>query len=93
MNKGYIGLIVYLAFVLCAPIMIADYYFAPRDVSWISPVEDFIRKDWKPNATYYGLEDGFFLYENGEEQFFFLNDSQGEFIAYMNDLTGKWIGN
>ncbi len=89
LNRGYIGLIVYLAFVLCAPVLIAYYYLAPRDVSWIGPVEDFIRKDWEPNATYYGLEDGFFLYENGEEQFFFLNDSQGEFISYMKGLTGK----
>jgi hypothetical protein len=89
LNKGYVGLIVYLIFVLCAPILIAGYYFAPRDVSWIGPVEDFIRKDWKPNAKFYGFDDAFFLYENGKEQFFFLNDSQREFISYMNGLTGK----
>lgn len=89
MNRGYIGIIVYLVFVLCAPILIVGYYVSPRDVSWIGPVEDFINKEWKPNATFKGLGDSFFLYENGKEQYFFLNDSQKEFISYMRGLSGR----
>ena len=89
LNKGLLGVIVYLAFVLCAPILLAGYYIAPRDGSWISSVEDFIRKEWKPNATFYGLEDSFFLYENGEEQYFVLNDSQKEFVSYMKGVSGR----
>jgi hypothetical protein len=88
-NRGYIGIIVYLVFVLCAPILIAGYYVTPRDVSWIGPVEDFINKEWKLNSTFNGLGDSFFLYENGKEQYFFLNDSQREFISYMKGLAGR----
>jgi len=80
----------YVASVLFISIMIAGYATAVRDISWIEPVENYIRKEWRHNATYYGLEfDAFFLYENGEEKYFVLSDSQQEFIAYMKDLSGK----
>lgn len=90
MNKVHVGPILFMAIVSFTALLAISYSIAPRDVSWIETVEDFIRKEWKPNATYWGLEsDAFFLHENGKEEFFALLSSQREFISYMKGLTGK----
>jgi hypothetical protein len=88
-NKRYIGPIVYVALVSLTATMAFSFSIAPRYVSWIETVENFIREEWKSNATYWGLEDGFFLHEHGKEQFFALLSSQREFISYMKGLTSK----
>ena len=89
MNKRHIGPVVYLVLVTLTTTLAFSFSIAPRDVSWVETVEEFIREEWKVNITYWGLEDGFFLYENGKEQFFSLLSSQREFISYMKGLASK----
>ena len=68
----------YVVSVLFISIVIAGYATAVRDVSWIVTVENLIKKEnWRPNATFDGLEPStYYLYEDGEEQFFKLNNTQ-----------------
>lgn len=91
MKRGYIGLILFIILIISSTaLLVIGHSIAPRDVSWIETVEDFIGKEWKPNSTFWGLEyAAFFLHENGKEQFFILNSSQLEFISYMDCLAGK----
>jgi hypothetical protein len=88
MNKHHVSVIIYLAMVLLTPILLISA--ASKDVSWISEVENYIKKEnWIPNEEYAPLAyASFFLYENGEEQFFLLS-SQREFISYMDALAGR----
>ena len=67
-DRGFAAVVAfYVASVLFVSIMIVGYATAVRDVSWIEPFENSMRKEnWEPNATYYGLADwSFFLYEGG----------------------------
>ena len=65
MNKDYLGALVYVALVLCAVVLIANYLTSTRDVSWIGEVENFIQKEnWVPNSEYEPMQDwAFFLWE------------------------------
>ena len=90
MNKQYIGPIVYLILVSLTTTLAFSFSIAPRDVSWISEVESWIRREnWEPDREYIPLMlDAFFLYENGEEEFFYLYVHH-DFVSYMKGLTGK----
>jgi hypothetical protein len=89
-NKDYAGALVYVAVVLCAVVLIANYSTSTRDVSWIDEVENFIQKEnWELDREYVPLMDwAFFLHENGTEQYFFL-ESQSEFISYINGVMDR----
>jgi hypothetical protein len=89
-NKNYAGALVYVALVLFAIVLIANYSSATRDVSWIDEVENFIQKEnWEPDREYVPLMDwAFFLHENGTEQYFYL-ESQSEFISHINSVMNR----
>ncbi len=88
MNKHHVSVIIYISMVLVIPILIISA--ASKDVSWISEVENHIKKEnWVPDVEYVPLAFGsFFLYENGEEQFFVLT-SEREFESYMDALASR----
>ena len=90
MNNNKAGVIVYLALILCAGVLIAEYVTATKDTSWIGKVEDFINKeDWVPDSEYVPMQDwAFFLYENETEQYFYLTN-QKEFITYINRMLNR----
>lgn len=88
MNKRHIGPIVYLVLVSLTATLAFSFSIAERDISWISEVENWIRKEnWEPDREYIPLMlDAFFLFENGEEQFFRLYSHQ-EFSSYIRGLV------
>ena len=90
MNKDYAGAVVYTSLVLCAAVLIAEYFTATRDNSWIGEVENFMKKEnWEPNSEFQPMQDwAFFLYENGEKQYFYL-ESQNEFISCINNVMDR----
>ncbi len=90
MNKDYSGALVYVALVLCAFVLIANYLTSTRDFSWISEVENFIQKEnWRPDIQYEPIMLwSFFLWENGTEQFFCLAN-QKEFISCINSIMDR----
>jgi len=87
-NKRYIGPIIFIAIITFTTFFAISFSFAPRDISWIGQVEDWIREEnWEPDREYIPLMlDAFFLYENGEEQFFRLY-SHNDFSAYIRGLV------
>ena len=78
-----------VAFLLIAILIIS---IASKDVSWISEVENYIKKEnWVSNVQYEPINyASFFLYENGEENFFVLT-SQKDFVSYMDALVGRFV--
>jgi len=91
-NKRHIGPIVYLVIVTLTASVAFSISIAPKDISWIDEVENWIKKEnWIPDVQYHPISyASFFLYENGEEQFFVLN-SQKEFASYMDALLGRFV--
>lgn len=90
LNRNNLGALVYVGLVLFAVLLIVNYCFATRDVSWIGEVENFIREEnWQPDEEFVPLMDwAFFLHENGTEQYFYL-DSHNEFVDYVNGLMNR----
>ena len=90
LNNDKAGVVIYLALILCAIVLVANYFTATRDISWIGEVEDFIKKeDWVPDSEYVPMQDwAFFLYENETEQYFYLTN-QKEFISYINIILNR----
>jgi hypothetical protein len=91
-NKRYIGPIIFIAIITSTALLTISYSIAPRDISWISKVENWIKEEnWEPDVQYEPISyASFFLYENGEEQFFGLT-SQKEFASYMDGLLGSFV--
>ena len=91
-NKRHIGPIVYLVIVSLTASVAFSISIAPKDISWINEVENWIKKEnWIPDVQYHPISyASFFLYENGEEQFFVLT-SQKEFVSYMDALVGRFL--
>ena len=92
MNKRHIGPIIYLVIVSLTASVAFSISIAPKDISWINEVENWIKKEnWIPDVQYHPISyASFFLYENGEEQFF-VPTSQKEFISYMDTLVGRFL--
>jgi hypothetical protein len=94
LNKRHIGPIIFIAIITSTAFLTISYSTAPRDISWISEVENWIRREnWEPDRECIPLMlDAFFLYENGEEEFFYLY-SHHEFVSYIisleNDIDRK----
>ena len=88
MNKGYIGPLIFITIVAFTAFLTISFSIAPRDVSWINEVENWIRREnWELGREHDPIMlDSFFLCENGEEEFFYLY-SQNEFVFYIDDLT------
>jgi hypothetical protein len=87
-NKRYVDPIVYLVLVSLTATMAFNFSIAERDVSWVSEVENWIRKEnWEPDREYIPMMiNAFFLIENGKEQFFRLYSHQ-EFSSYIKGLV------
>jgi hypothetical protein len=90
LNKDYAGAVAYILLVLFAGVLIAEFFTATRDESWINEVEIFIKEEnWVPNSEYVPMQDwAFFLYENGEDEYFYL-ESQSEFITFINNMLNR----
>ncbi len=73
-----------------AVVLVVNFFLAPRDVSWISTDEDYLKEEtWEPDLEYVPLADwAFFLCENGTKQFF-VSKSSLELISVVNDLMGE----
>lgn len=87
-NKRHIGPVIFIAMIMFTTFFAISFSFAPRDISWIGQVENWIkRENWEPDREYIPLMlDAFFLYENGEEQFFRLY-AHNNFSAYIRGLV------
>ena len=92
MNKRHIGPIIYLVLVSLTAALAFSISIAPRDISLIDEVENWIRKEnWVSDVRYEPISyASFFLYENGEEQFFVLT-SHKEFVSYIDALLGRFV--
>jgi hypothetical protein len=89
-NKRYVGVLIYVALVLSAVVLIANYLTAPRDVSWIGEVENWIKEEnWELDKKYLpGMDWSFFLHENGTGQYL-VQEFQSEFISNINSLMNR----
>jgi hypothetical protein len=87
-GKGFTAVVVfYVASILFTSLVIAGYATSVRDFSWVSEVENYIKKEnWEPDKEYVPLMlAAFFINENGEEQFFELRSGH-EFYTYIEGL-------
>jgi len=87
MNKNKLGVVFSSLVVLFSVVLLANYFSATRDVSWIRTLKDYIQEEnWEPDQEYEPLADwAFFLYENETEQFF-ISKSRLELISFINGL-------